>query len=145
MKSTNHALHFVRHSLGIAVMAMLCGHALTAGAQDRTEKQQRFEADVQACRSGKTGQNFDACMKEAKAVYAAPVAAGASGTAEQRQRAELLRCDVFTGDERTACVARLSGEATVSGSVAGCGILRETITTEIVPPNATAPAAAGSQ
>ncbi len=145
MNTTNRVSHFVRHSLGIAVVAMVCGQALMVSAQEPSDKQQRFEADVQACRSGKTGQDFDACMKEAKAVYAAPVAAGASGTAEQRQRAELLRCDVFTGDERTACIARLNGEATVSGSVAGGGILRETITTEIVPPSSTAPAAAGSQ
>lgn len=145
MKPTNRALHFVGRSLGIAVVAMACGHALTVSAQNRTEKQQRYEADAQACRSAQRGQDFDACMKEAKAVDAAPVAAGASGTAEQRQRAELLRCDVFTGDERTACIARLGGEATVSGSVAGGGILRETITTGIVPPSPTAPVTARGQ
>ncbi|MEO7339093.1 MAG: hypothetical protein ABIV63_21160, partial [Caldimonas sp.] len=35
------------------------------------------------------------------------------------------RCDALSGDERSDCVARMKGEGTTSGSVAGGGILRE--------------------
>jgi hypothetical protein len=144
MKIAISAFHFIRRSTGIALVAMVCGHALTVGAQERTEKQLRFEADVQSCRSGKTGQAFDACMNEAKAVLAAPAGSLPSVSAEQRKKAASLRCDVLTGDEHAACVARMQGEGTVSGSVAGGGVLREIVTTEVVPPDANTSATVGT-
>ncbi len=57
----------------------------------------------------------------------------ATTSEEELQRNALTRCEAQTGDERTACVARIRGEGTVSGSVSGGGILRERVTTEIVP------------
>jgi hypothetical protein len=144
MKISPNAFHFIRRSMGVALVAVVCGQALTVGAQERSEKQLRFEADAQACRSGKTGQEFDACMKEAKAVLAAPVGSTPSVSAEQRKDSASLRCEVLTGDEHTACIARMHGEGTVSGSVAGGGILREIVTTEVVPPDAKAPTTVGT-
>ena len=46
----------------------------------------------------------------------------------------MARCEALAGDERTACVARIRGEGSVSGSVAGGGILREIVITEPVKP-----------
>ena len=40
-------------------------------------------------------------------------------------RNALMRCDVHTGDERMACLARMQGEGRSSGSAATGGILRE--------------------
>jgi hypothetical protein len=144
MKILLNRFHFVRRSMGVALVAMVCGQALIAGAQERSEKQLRFEADIQACRSGKTGQSYEACMKEAKAVLAAPASSTPSVSAEQRKDSASLRCEVLTGDEHTACIARMHGEGTVSGSVAGGGILREIVTTEVVPPDAKAPTTVGT-
>jgi hypothetical protein len=52
---------------------------------------------------------------------------------EQLQRYSLMRCEALAGDDRAACVARMNGEGTISGSVAGGGILRELVTSEVVP------------
>jgi len=43
------------------------------------------------------------------------------------------RCKVLSGDERSDCYARMRGEGTTSGSVAGGGNLREKVTIEPVP------------
>ncbi len=142
MKTTSHTLHVIRRSIGLGLIALVCGQALTAGAQDRSERQRRYEADRQACLSGKTNQTFDSCMKEAKAFLDARSGSDPSVSAEQLQRNALVRCDPLTGDERAACVSRIRGEGTVSGSVGGGGILREVVTTEVVTPDPKLPASA---
>jgi hypothetical protein len=143
MRMTRNVLRCIRRNFGVVLIAMVCGHALTVNAQDRSEKLRRFELDSQACHSGITGQDLDACMNEAKAVFAAPVETTPTASAEQRQSAAVSRCDVFTDDERTTCIARTTG-ATVSGSVAGGGILRELVTPEVAPPDSKTPASAGA-
>lgn len=134
MKIASTTRHLLRRSIGIGLVAMVCGHAVTAGAQDRSEKLRRYEADRQACLKGQTNQTTDACLKEAKALLEERPGATPSLSAEQLQRNAMARCDALTGDERTACVARIRGEGAVSGSVAGGGILREIVITEPVKP-----------
>lgn len=133
MKSPTSALQILRRGAGVAMVVLVCGQALSVAAQDRSEKMRRFEADRQACLLGRTGQAYDNCIREAQAVLAEPPGTTAPVSAEEIQRNALARCDAQTGDDRKACVARIQGEGTVSGSVAGGGILRERITTEIVP------------
>jgi hypothetical protein len=144
MRMTPNVLRCIRRIFGVVLIAMVCGHALTVNAQDRSEKLRRFELDSQACHSGITGQDLDACMKEAKAVFAAPVETTPAASAQQRKSAAVSRCDVFTDDVRTTCIARTTDEATVSGSVAGGGILRELVTPEVAPPDSKTPASAGA-
>ena len=81
-------------------------------------------------------------MKEAKAVFDERAGSNPTVSAEQLQRNAFLRCDALAGDERVACVARIRGEGTVSGSVAGGGILRELVTTEVMPSEPKSPASA---
>lgn len=142
MKITPTALHCVRRSIGVGLVAMVCGTVFSAAAQDRGEKLRRYEADRQACLSGKSSQTLDSCMKEAKAFLNERAGSNPSVSAEQLQRNALLRCDALTGDERAACVARIRGEGTVSGSVAGGGILREIVTTEVLTTEPKRPASA---
>lgn len=134
MKTSTHALHLLRRSIGVGLVAIVCGHAVTAGAQDRSEKLRRYEADRQACLNGQTSQTTDACLKEAKAALDERPGSTPSVSTEQLQRNAMARCDALTGDERTACVARIRGEGTVSGSVGGGGVLREIVITEPVKP-----------
>lgn len=117
----------------VALVLLVCGPVLSFAAQDHSEKLRRFEADHQACLSGKTGQAYQACMREAHAVLAEKPSSTASASAEQFQRNAQARCDAQTGDEYVACVARIRGEGTVSGSVAGGGILRELVIPEVAP------------
>lgn len=57
-----------------------------------------------------------------------------------------LRCDALGGDERSACLARMGGRGTTSGSVADGGIYRELVVVETIeapaPAMPSAPAAA---
>ena len=131
MTTTSNPFHVIRRSIGFGLVAVVCGHVLSAGAQSQSEKLRRFEADRQVCLSGQSNQNFDSCMKEAKAFLDARPGSNPTVSAQQLQRNALLRCEPLTGDERAACVARMHGEGTVSGSVAGGGILREVVTTEV--------------
>lgn len=142
MKTSPNALQIFRRGVGVAMVVLVCGQAFSVAAQDRSEKQRRFEADRQACLGGKTGQTYESCMKEAHAVLADPASSTAPVNTEQLQRNALARCDTQTGDEHVACVARIRGEGTVSGSVAGGGVLRELVTTEVVPTPPQKPASA---
>jgi hypothetical protein len=45
-----------------------------------------------------------------------------------------LRCDALSGDDNRDCLARMAGEGTVSGSVAGGGIYRELVVFETMTP-----------
>ncbi len=142
MKTARNTFHVVRRGIGVGLIAMACAQALTAAAQDQSEKLRRFEADRQACLSGKSSQTFDSCMKEAKAFLNARAGSNPTVSAEQLERNAVSRCDPLTGDERTACVARIRGEGTVSGSVAGGGIVREIVTPEAAASDPKRPASA---
>ena len=144
MKLTSSTFQFCRRAVGVGVVALLCGQAIGVAAQDRGEKQRRYEADIKACRAGNTGQAFESCMREAKAVLAEKPGTNPTFSPEQLQRNALLRCEALAGDERTACIARIRGAGTVSGSVAGGGILRELVTTEVVASPPQQPASAGT-
>jgi hypothetical protein len=130
MPAVPSAQQSIRRCVGIAMVALLCAHVATVAAQDRGERARRFEADQRACQDGKSGQAFEPCMKEARAVQAQRLDSTPSADAEQLRRNGLMRCDALKGDDRVACDARMRGEGTVSGSVAGGGILRELITTD---------------
>ncbi len=66
MKTATNALQVLRRGAGVAMVVLVCGQALSVAAQDRTEKMRRFEADRQACLNGRTGQAYDACIREAQ-------------------------------------------------------------------------------
>lgn len=144
MKPTPSASRFLRRIVGIGIVSLLCGQALSVAAQDRSEKLRRFEADRQACVSGSSGQVFESCMKEAKAVLAERPGDNPTVSADQLQRNASIRCAALTGEDHAACVARMRGEGTVSGSVAGGGVLRELVTTEVVASPPQKPASASS-
>jgi len=98
----------------------------------------KYERDRAACLSGRSGQDQATCLREAgAALQAARRHELTSGDGDLQRNAE-ARCNVFAGADRRDCLARVRGQGTVSGSVEGGGILRETVT--IVP----APALAAS-
>lgn len=143
MKSAANSLLLFRRSVAMGLVVLACGQAFSVAAQDRNEKQRRFESDRQACVGGTFGQSLDSCMREAHAVRNERLGANPSVSPEQLERNSLLRCDALTGDEHTACVARIRGAGTTSGSVAAGGILRELVTTEVVPSPPQNPAPSG--
>jgi hypothetical protein len=84
-----------------------------------------FQSEVQACRSGKTQQSQEDCLREAR------------NAASDKQRGRLetysdhagLRCEVHaSAEDRAACRARVMGMGDSSGSVAGGGMLYQSET-----------------
>jgi hypothetical protein len=91
-----------------------------------------YRNEVQACRLGATAEDTDTCLKEARNAQAARKN-GQLDTHADFEANALARCDVFTRpDDKAACEARVKGEGSTSGSVAGGGMLREYET--VVPP-----------
>jgi hypothetical protein len=121
MKTTSNALNRFRHSVGIGATVIVCSFVFCANAQDHSERMRRFEADRQACLGRRTPQVFNSCMKEAKALLGEAPGANPSVGPDELKRNALIRCEALTADDRTACQARMRGEGTVTGSVAGGG------------------------
>lgn len=128
--------------------------ASQASAQSLTsaEAQQRYQTDVERCRSGQSSQDQQTCLREAGAALQEArrnrLVTG-TPTFDENQRA---RCDRLSGTERDDCMRLMSDpNAVVHGSIEGGGIIRETtITVPAEPgyapasPDGLSPAPAGS-
>jgi hypothetical protein len=148
--NTLHTRHDSLLGLGGLVIAgaLLSFSALSAaptpGAQ-ATEINAKFEQDKANCLAGKASAERNACMKEATKARNSARNAPIYDDATYKHN-KFDRCRVLSGDEARDCFARMKGEGTVSGSVEGGGVLRETVTIEVGPvPTAPAqPASAAS-
>jgi hypothetical protein len=125
-------------------MVGIAAGLLTAGAATaQSDVQQRYQADRAACLEGRSSQDRATCLREAgAAAQAARQGQLASDPAAERNRT--ARCERVPAEERSACLARLDGRGTVSGSVAEGGVLREyretvpAVPSPSTPPSATA-------
>lgn len=98
----------------------------------------KYSRERAACESG-TSANLDraTCLKEAGAAKAesrkGTLADGASP--QTREVNAITRCNALPQKDRADCMARIDGpgaanqHVTTSGSVAGGGVIRETVTT----------------
>jgi hypothetical protein len=92
-----------------------------------------YQSEVQACMSGKTQQDRDTCLKEARNAHA-DKQRGVLDTQGNVQANAMDRCDVFqSGENKAACEARVLGYGNVQGSVAG-GVLVREVETVVLPP-----------
>jgi len=133
--------------------AMLCAaglmlaagavHAADASGRGSAQSQSQYQQDVAACKSGATGQDQAACMREAGA---ARQESGRNnlkdGSNDQLQQNMLDRCNRLPAASRQDCVTQMTSPTNVRGSVQGGGVLRETVIqvpADTVPPAAGAP------
>lgn len=104
----------------------------------------RYQRDKARCLAGHSQEDSKTCLREAgAALQAAREHDLKDPDAAQRAANTRARCDVFkTEDDRRACLARVGSDATVSGSVAGGGVLRQS--TQVIPaPEGLPPTGAG--
>jgi len=133
----------LHHSISLASAALLLGAllmpapALAAAQTERDQAVARHKQEVAVCTSGQSNQDRATCLKEAGAAYAEALRGGQGSSAVAPGNAS-KRCEALKGDENTACLARMQGQGTTSGSVAAGGISRELVT---VTPAPAAPAA----
>lgn len=138
-----------RRTVAIAAPAawVVCATALLLGAGSAVSADSaraRFEQERARCLSGQSHQDRATCLREANAAYAE----ARRGRLDNRQQAmhernAMARCERLPAAERTDCEHRMRGHGTVSGSVEGGGLYRETVTVEIGQPGAAA--AGGAQ
>ncbi len=114
----------------------LAGGMTLSHAASPNDPDDQYRREVQTCQDGRSGQDKDNCMTEARRA----LAARKKGALETDTNAVVInarkRCEVFTGDDKAACLARIDGSGSTSGSVAGGGILREVETVDIAPGSA---------
>ena len=116
-------------ALGLSA-ALLCGHA-AAQPPARSELQARYQQEMAVCDSGRSNQDRELCHREARAALAQARSGGLDELSVDYGANARIRCEALTHSERDDCMARMRGEGTVSGSVAGGGLLREIV--RIVP------------
>ena len=126
-------------SLLVLGVALGSTSALAAGKTATADAQARYQQERAACLSGQSNQDRATCLHEAGAAFAQARREGLNdGPAPQYENNALRRCEVLPGDDRRACVARMKGQGTTTGSAATGGIYRELVTREIASPSTAA-------
>lgn len=136
---TASALHRSRQSLAyFAVASLLAMTAATAqvatGTANTTgiDASGSYQLEVQACMTGRTQQDRETCLKEARNAQADKKRGVLDNAGAQFQSNAAARCEVLAGEDKAACQARMMGYGNTSGSVAGGGLLRE-VETVVMP------------
>jgi hypothetical protein len=109
--------------LPLALLLLLGAGA--ANTAPNADAQARYQKERAACTQGQTQQSQRDCLREAEAAYAELRRGKMDEVGTPDARNSIMRCDVHTGDERLACLARMQGQGSTSGSAATGGILRE--------------------
>lgn len=111
----------------VAATLAVCSIQASAAGSATDEAQLRYRQDMAQCNSVKSNQDPSTCRLEARnALGEARRGALAVPGADLQGNAQ-LRCAAHNGSDRSACEARMRGEGTVEGSVAGGGVLREKV------------------
>jgi hypothetical protein len=119
--------------------ALACTSALAAGKIGQAEAQARYQQERDVCRSGRSNQDRATCLREAGAALAEAKHDGLDDGPAPYVRNALQRCERLPDEDRRACVSRMQGQGTTSGSVAGGGIYRELVTREAIAPSTALP------
>ena len=137
--------------LKLALAALAClGAMLIIGARDAsaadkaavkpaekataTAAQKLYQQERAACLAGSTGQERDACLREAAAALKEASSSRFNDDAAQIERNRLRRCEDLAAQDKLICERKMRGEGETSGSVQGGGVLRSIVT--VVPATA---------
>ena len=127
-------INFIGQAALVAAAALACGASVAGSAEANAARAEGLKYR-QACMSGQTHQDRATCLKEANNFLAElkrnPGQFDGSASLDANAKA---RCEPMTGSERTACMARASGQGKVSGSVESGGVYRELVTLETPKP-----------
>lgn len=133
--TTNNSAHSRKSLLSFGVAALLAMTAATAQVATGTtgiDASGSYQQEVNACMTGKTQQDQETCLREARNAQADKKRGVLDNSGAQFDANAKARCDVLAGEEKAACEARLMGYGSTSGSVAAGGVLRE-VETVVLP------------
>ncbi|MDN6882352.1 hypothetical protein QMO14_01935 [Variovorax sp. CAN2819] len=131
MKSNTRSMLFTMLATG----ALTVTTAAFAAPPARGEAPGTYQQELAVC--GHNQQDRAACIREAGAARQAAARGGLTSAPDYRANA-LARCGLQQPADRPACEARVLGsmgntKASVDGSVMGGGLIRESVTTTMVP------------
>ncbi|MNR80694.1 hypothetical protein D3C72_114200 [compost metagenome] len=108
--------------------------SVSAGAADKTSS--TYQQDRAACLEGKSTQDRKTCLRDVGAAMSeARHGKLKDDDAAVYQKNAQVRCNALPDADRADCIKRMSGrDTTISGSVSGGGLLRETTTIVVDPP-----------
>ena len=135
MKSTTRNTRSMLFAV-LAVGSLAASTAVSAASPRRGEAPGIYQQELAVC--GHNQQDRAACIREAGAARQAAARGGLTSAPDYRANA-LARCGLQQQpDDRAACEARVLGSsgnttANVDGSVMGGGLIRESVTTTMVP------------
>lgn len=109
---------------------------ITATGTTGIDASGNVQKEREACMVGRTQQDQATCLREANNAAAEKRSGKLDNSGAQFEANARLRCEVLTGEDRTACEARVMGYGSTQGSVAGGGVIRE-VETVVVPAGAT--------
>lgn len=109
--------------------------AFAAGPATPTDARAQVHRSRPACTPVRGDERAN-CLSEASTLFASTRPSHPDENPEQLARNALRRCEPLREPDRQDCVARIQGQGTTTGSVAGGGIYRELVTREppSVPP-----------
>jgi hypothetical protein len=128
--------YFVASVLATAAASANIASAQIAAGTTGIDASGDAKSEMAACNSGKTQQARETCMTEVRNANAEKRAGKLDGPNGQLTSNAVQRCEVFKGEEKVACQARVVGVGENRGSVAGGGVIRE-VETVVVPSGAT--------
>ena len=129
--SGNGSIMRARNPLVAAMAILVFGGALTFGAgaaaqgASSTAVTSPTGNPYKSCTDGTSNEDRTTCMKEAGAAQAEAKRGQLSSPGSATEQNALQRCEALPGDQQDACRMRIQGAGSVSGSVAGGGVIRE--------------------
>lgn len=123
----------------LAVAAVLSAWPVSAADRPTAAaRQQALQRDRAHCMTLAPGAQAN-CRREAGAAANARLPPASADDEARYARNAIERCKPLPASDRTACEARMRGQGTTSGSVAGGGMMRELVTRETAPTTPAAP------
>lgn len=126
-------MHAKKSSHRLTQLALCAGAMLIASSAAMAQKPQRaagdeeYRTDVAKCNSGHTNQAKKTCLYEANSARQERARNRLVKPQQDYRANSLQRCRALPAGDQDACVAAMSGQAKTYGSVAGGGVLRETV------------------
>lgn len=119
-------------SFGVATLLAVGAATAQVAGTTGIDASGSYQQEVQACLTGRTQQDRETCLTEARNAQADKKRGVLDNAGAQFRSNAAARCEVLAGEDKAACQARVMGYGSTSGTVAGGGILRE-VETVVMP------------
>ena len=115
-----------------AVLLAASASAMAQAPAPSGDARARYEQEREKCMTNNTQDSLATCLREANNALDASRKGQLSNPGPAASDNATQRCEAFqTAAEQAECVRRT--QSSVSGSVSGGGVLRESVTTTVIP------------